>query len=161
MKKYVFTLAVIAAAVGAAKLGYPAFMRSAFCISGEVNVSRRLAKLTRAPNTMCYLILKNQGDVPVAIKQFVNPVFPLKFRLTAGDLLLADSWRDPLNLEVRINDHGYIGELQAGDIFAKYDKPVRLRASVYITADKMLGVPTLVAHGESDKGQYLFSSPAR
>jgi len=162
MKKIGFLLILAAAVTVVGKFAYPAFMRSAFCLSGEINMSHRLLRLTKAPNTVCYLIVKNQCDVPVAIKRYINPVFPLKFRVTAVDLMLADSWDDPLKLEVQVNSHGNIGQIQAGDIFAKYDRTVRLRAdNISIFADKMLGVPSLVAHAEPDKGSYLFSIPAR
>jgi hypothetical protein len=163
MKKILIALIILGVAGTVLyKAAYPSIERVAFGISGEINVSRRLARNTRAPNTMCYLIVKNQGDVPVAIKRYVNPVFPLHYEITAKDLMLADAWKEPLKVEVRINNHGQVGELQAGDMFSLQSTTVQLHAiGVNMTVDKMLGVPTLMAGATPDKGNFIFTSAAR
>ena len=161
MKKFILSL-LIAAFAAAGYLVYPSVMRAAFSVSGEVNLTGRLAKRVTAPNTVCYVVARNAGDVPVAIKRYVNPSFPLKFSITAKDMLLADSWRGPLSLEAQINNRGQVGQLQAGDMFAAKPKSVRFYASnVSLTVDKMLGLPTLMAGVEPDKGSYMFTMSAR
>jgi len=160
MRKLVLALG-FACACAVAVLAAPFFARAAFGISGEINVAGRLSKRAAQPNTVCFVIAKNMGGVPVAVKRYVNPVFPLRFGIKADDLLLPDSWKEPLELEVEINHHGMVGKLEAGDMFGKSAAPVRYHANrLSITVDKMIAVPGLLALDE-DKGSYLFSVPAR
>ncbi|MDD2772103.1 MAG: hypothetical protein PHP45_00230 [Elusimicrobiales bacterium] len=161
MKKFIFAL-MIGALAAAGYAVYPSVLRAAFSVSGEVNLAGRLAKRVGAPNTVCYVVARNAGDVPVAIKRYVNPSFPLKFNITAKDMLLADSWNGPLRLEAQVNNRGQVGQLQAGDMFAGKSKFVRFyAANVSLTVDKMLGLPTLMAGVEPDKGSYMFTMSAR
>ena len=163
MKKILLAVILLSTAgVMLYKAASPSIQRVAFGISGEIGVSRRLLRNTKAPNTMCYLIVKNQGDVPVAIKRYVNPVFPLRYTITSKDLMLADAWKEPLKVEVQINSHGKVGELQAGDMFSNETRTVQVHATgVNMTVDKMLGVPTLMAGATPDKGNFIFTSSAR
>ena len=65
----------------------------------DVNLSRALAK----PNMVCYLFLKDRWDIPIAVKRWVNPQFPLFFRLTPSDLLVPTRpWKGPYALEAAI-----------------------------------------------------------
>lgn len=57
------------------------------------------------PNAVCYLIVKDQWGTPVAIRRWLNPKFPLYFRITADDRLVASRpWKGPYHL------HAYLFE---------------------------------------------------
>jgi len=142
---------------------YPYVLQALFHVSGTVTVSERLAKRAAKPNTVCFVIVKNMGDVPVAIKRVVNPTFPLNFSVKHKDLILSDSWNQQLKVEVQINDHGKVGVLSAGDMFGSADDTIKLFAKdVVVNVDKMMGVPSLIASNtEPDKSAYIFRSAAR
>ena len=114
-----------------------------FNISGTVDVPERLVKIAQADNNSCSIIVKNEADVPVAIKRVVNPKFPLAFHLGEEDLLTPKLEGD-LKLEVQINNHGQLGVLKEGDIFGASAALVRPNANnVLVQADKMTGMPRL------------------
>jgi hypothetical protein len=142
---------------------YPYVLKGAFSLSGKINVSPRLAQAAASrPNTQCFVIVKNMGDVPVAVKQIVNPKFPLEFRIDQKDLILADAWKGPFKMEVQVNSHGQVGELKSGDMFGKLDVPVNFRAkNIEVTIDKSMGVPSLIAQGYEDKSLRIFKYAAR
>jgi len=161
MKKLVFVLCAVLFA-GAGYVTYPSLLRYAFNVSGTIEVSPRLARLAAKPNTVCFIVVKNTGDVPVAIHRIVNPAFPMEYRVTSNDLLLPKPWNGPLNVEVQINHHGRVGKLEAGDMLGRIANPVNFYArNVNVTVDRMMEVPTLQAKKNEDKGQAIFSFSAR
>lgn len=110
-----------------------------FALAGTVNVPQRLLQLAQADNNACAIIVKNEADVPVAIKRVVNPKFPLNFSLGEEDLL-ADSVAGDLKLEVQINSHGQLGIIKEGDVFGAVDGVVTANAKgIMVEADKTLG----------------------
>ena len=110
-----------------------------FNISGTVTVPERLASMAQADNNSCAIIVKNEADVPVAIKRVVNPKFPLAFTMGEEDLLAANLDGN-LKLEVQINNHGQLGVVKQGDIFGSADGTIKPNAkNVTIAADKTLG----------------------
>ena len=114
-----------------------------FNISGTVTVPERLARMAEADNNSCAIIVKNEADVPVAIKRVVNPKFPLEFTMGEADLLAA-SLDDSLKLEVQINNHGKLGVIKEGDIFGAAEGSIKPNAkNVLVQADKMTGMPKL------------------
>ena len=114
-----------------------------FHITGTVEVPERLAKVAQADNNSCAIIVKNEADVPVAIKRIVNPKFPMAFELTEDDLLAASVEGD-LKLEVQINSHGKLGMIKEGDIFGAVSAAVKPNSKdVLVQADKMTGMPKL------------------
>ncbi len=114
-----------------------------FNISGTVNVPERLVKIAQADNNSCSIIVKNEADVPVAIKRVVNPKFPLAFHMGEEDLL-APGLEGGLKLEVQINNHGKLGVLKEGDIFGATEGMIKPNAkNVLVQADKMTGMPRL------------------
>ena len=110
-----------------------------FEMAGVVQVPERLLELAQADNNSCAIIVKNEADVPVAIKRVVNPKFPLTFTLGEEDLL-AESVDGDLKLEVQINRHGQLGIIKEGDVFGSVDGFVNAHTKdVVIDADKTLG----------------------
>lgn len=129
-----------------------------FNISGTVNVPERLVKIAQADNNSCSIIVKNEADVPVAIKRVVNPKFPLNFHMGEEDLL-APELEGNLKLEVQINNHGQLGVLKEGDIFGSSQEMIKPNAkNIMVQADKMTGMPRL-AKG-STRGNF-FRTAAR
>lgn len=128
-----------------------------FSLSGTVTVPERLAKMAETDNNSCAIIVKNEADVPVAIKRVVNPKFPLEFSMGEEDLLAKEVEGD-LKLEVQINNHGKLGVIKQGDIFGVAKNKVRATdKQVLIEADKTLG-PVQLAHNV--KGNF-FRTAAR
>lgn len=121
-----------------------------FDITGTVEVPARLAKVAEADNNSCAIIVKNEADVPIAIKRIVNPKFPLAFELQEEDLL-ASSVEGNLKLEVQINNHGKLGIIREGDIFGAYEQTIRSNSkNVFVQADKMTGMPKLARNGRGN-----------
>jgi len=138
MKKLLCALAVLSLLV----YGY-AWKRTVqegrFSISGTVVVPERLAAMAQADNNACAIIVKNEADVPVAIKRVVDPKFPLSFTLGEEDLL-AQTVDGTLKLEVQINNHGQLGFIKQGDIFGASTTPVTPHSKdVIVQADKTMG----------------------
>ena len=110
-----------------------------FGLAGTINVPQRLLQLAQADNNACAIIVKNEADVPVAIKRVVNPKFPLAFSMGEGDLL-TESVEGGLKLEVQINSHGQLGIIKEGDVFGSVDGFVTANAQdIVVEADKTLG----------------------
>lgn len=129
-----------------------------FNLAGKVEVAPRLLKSAQANNISCSIVVKNEADVPVAIKRFINPQFPLEFSLDKRDLLI-EGYQGNLKVEAQINSHGKLGVLQSGDIFTEESKTyVSGQKDIVIVADKMMGKPTLA--GVRNRGNF-FRTAAR
>lgn len=110
-----------------------------FNISGTVTVPDRLVRMAQSDNNSCAIIVKNEADVPVAIKRVVNPKFPLQFTMGEEDLL-AESLDGALKLEVQINNHGQLGLVKQGDIFGSSETMIKPNSkNVLVQADKTMG----------------------
>ena len=110
-----------------------------FNLAGTVTVPERLLPLAQADNNSCAIIVKNEADVPVAIKRVVNPKFPLQFTLGEEDLL-TESVGNELKLEVQINKHGQLGIIKEGDVFGSVDGLITAHAKdISVEAGKTLG----------------------
>ena len=128
-----------------------------FNLAGTVTVPDRLLQLAQADNNSCSIIVKNEADVPVAIKRVVNPKFPLEFTMGEEDLL-TESVGNELKLEVQINSHGQLGIIKEGDVFGSVDGFVTAHAKdVQVEAGKTLGKVQLA---RNVKG-YFFRTAAR
>ena len=112
-------------------------------ITGIVSVPQRLAAVAEADNNSCAIIVKNEADVPIAIKRIVNPKFPLSFEVGEDDLLAGDI-QGHVKLEVQINNHGKLGVIKEGDIFGTAEGLLSPNSKdVLVQADKMTGMPKL------------------
>ena len=110
-----------------------------FSVAGTVHVPDRLLQLAQADNNSCAIIVKNEADIPVAIKRVVNPKFPLEFTMGEEDLL-TESVEGNLKLEVQINNHGQLGIIKEGDVFGSVDGMITAHAKdVSVEAGKTLG----------------------
>lgn len=138
MKKIVFAVAVISI-IACAVCSTRKVAEKRFSVSGTVTVPERLAEMAQADNNSCAIIVKNEADVPIAIKRVVNPKFPLEFTLGEEDLLTG-TVEGNLKMEVQINNHGQLGMIKQGDIFGACEQAVLPNSQgIVIAADKTLG----------------------
>jgi hypothetical protein len=151
----IFTLAIAAWGTWTLNREVPA---EGFNLAGKVEVSPRLLKAAQANNVSCSIVIKNEADVPVAIKRIINPQFPLDFSMDKDDLLI-EGYQGNLKAEVQINSHGKLGVLQSGDIFNENNiSCVSGQKDIVLVADKMMGKPTLA--GARNRGNF-FRTAAR
>lgn len=149
MKKIVFAVALVSLVVCGFCLNRKV-AEGRFDISGTVDVPSRLASAAQADNNSCSIIVKNEADVPVAIKRVVNPKFPLEFNLGEDNLLVPDI-QGNLKLEVQINNHGKLGVLKEGDIFGASESLIKPNSkNVLVQADKMTGMPQLARNARGN-----------
>jgi hypothetical protein len=142
MKYLVFIIMIIAVSAGYSALGEMKLERG-FNLSGKVEVSERLLKAATADNMSCSIIVRNEADMPIAIKRVINPSFPLGFKFSNKDLLL-DSYEGSMKLEVYISSHGKLGVVEKGDILGESQSHyVNGQKNILLTANKSMGVPTL------------------
>ena len=138
MKK-ILTIAAVASLLVCAFCAARTVNEGRFNISGTVTVPERLARQAESANNSCAIIVKNEADVPVAIKRVVNPKFPLEFTMGENDLL-AESLDGSLKLEVQINNHGQLGLIKQGDIFGSADTMIKPTSKdILVQADKTMG----------------------
>ena len=138
MKKFFLAAAVISVIV-CAVCTTRTVSEKRFAISGTVTVPERLIEMAQADNNSCAIIVKNEADVPVAIKRVVNPKFPLEFTLGEEDLLTG-TVEGNLKMEVQINSHGQLGLIKQGDIFGACEEMIAPNTqNVLVAADKTLG----------------------
>jgi len=145
MKNF-FTLIILAALVFCA---YSFYTKAAepekFALAGVIEVPERLEQYADAKNMTCSIIVKNQADVPIAIKRIINPQFPLNFKVDAKDLLVSAP-EGSVKLEVQINNHGNLGILKAGDIFGSAEGVYEPNSKdILISANKMTGTPKMAS----------------
>lgn len=140
MKKVIILLiAVIGAAACYYYCSHLPEQEGRFEVAGTVEVPQRLLQLAQADNNSCAIIVKNEADIPVAIKRVVNPKFPLAFTLGEEDLLTENVAGD-LKLEVQINRHGQLGIIKEGDVFGAAEGTIDAHSKgVTVEAGKTLG----------------------
>ena len=138
MKKIIFSLALVSVIVFGICWSRT-IKESRFNIAGRVEVPERLLRLAQADNNSLAIIIKNEADVPVAIKRVVNPRFPLEFVLGEKDLL-TEKVEGNLKIEVQINNHGQLGVIKQGDIFGSGAEVIHSNdKEVLVLADKTMG----------------------
>lgn len=123
MKKTLGLVLVAALAAG----GWLAWrwVAGGFRLSGTVLVSHRYQKRLETPNMVMFVTAANIGGVPVAVKKFVNPTFPLDWKMEPEDMILPGrDWDGTLNVRVTVNQHGKVGEVRAGDLMGEHRHPV-------------------------------------
>lgn len=74
---------------------------------------------------MLFIIAKNRGGVPLAVRRIVNPQFPVDFRLGPEDLVVPGTRpAEVLRLEVEMNTHGNVGRPAKGDLEGSFPDAV-------------------------------------
>ncbi|TBR17334.1 hypothetical protein EPO15_17115 [bacterium] len=123
MKRVVGVTLLAALAVG----GWQAWnwVAGGFRLSGTVLVSNRFQKRLETPNMVMFVTAANTGGVPVAVKKFVNPTFPLDWTMAPEDMILPGrDWDGTLDVRVTVNSHGKVGEVRPGDLLGEHRHPV-------------------------------------
>ncbi|MBU2530498.1 MAG: hypothetical protein KKD35_05605 [Elusimicrobia bacterium] len=121
MKKTLFIIIFAAISYISFVFLYPHILKKIFIVSGTVSIAEKYIK---KPNAMLYIVLKNKGHIPVAVKKVINPSFPFEFSLNADDLIMPDLLSKKLYLEAYLNNHGVLGKSQTSDMFGMLEKPI-------------------------------------
>ena len=108
----------------AAYVFYPFALRTILLVKGTAQITSDFAERAARPNTMLFLVARNEGGVPVAVKKILNPVFPVDFQMTPSDLILPDVLTRKIYLEAFINSHGELGVFKNGDYTGSVNTPL-------------------------------------
>lgn len=107
-------------------------------VSGTVNVAPALLGKAQQPGSVLFIVARNRGDVPVAVREIVNPSFPCRFTIGAEDLILPGAWGGGLRLSARLATRLGPDGLPATD--AEESRPVSVAGlaavQLYIDAPK-------------------------
>jgi hypothetical protein len=96
-----------------------------FRLSGSITVATHMLNRVPKTNVVLFIVAKNEGGVPVAVKRVVNPQFPVDYVLTGEDLIVPGSTpKGALTLEVEMNTHGNVGQPVKGDFWGVHPDPV-------------------------------------
>ncbi|OGS48623.1 MAG: hypothetical protein A3J79_11035 [Elusimicrobia bacterium RIFOXYB2_FULL_62_6] len=129
MKKILLLLLFAGFVAVSAWLIYPFALKSAFSVSGSAEITPELSDRAKRANTMLFVVAKNEGGVPVAVKKIINPVFPQRFHMTPSDLVLPDVLTRRVYLEAYLNSHGELGEFRNGDLKGSAKEPFFIYSS--------------------------------
>ncbi len=103
---------------------YPFALRALFLLQGTAQITSDLAERAAKPNTMLFLVAKNEDGMTVAVQKIINPVFPLDFQMTPSNLIMPDILTKKVYLEAFLNNHGQLGVLKNGDLTGSVKKPI-------------------------------------
>jgi hypothetical protein len=105
-------------------------------LTGKIEISEDLSKQIK-PNSMLYITLKNDKNIIFAVKEIINPIFPLNFKITRKNVLYPDISSFKIKLEAVINTHGEIGKIKTGDIYSSSIGANILSRNLEIKLDKI------------------------
>ena len=111
-----------------------------FRVSGTITIASSLHAHAPKQNGVLFIIARNLGGVPVAVKRIVNPAFPVSYTLGPEDLVVPGTHpKEALNVEVEMNTHGNVGSPVRDDLAGAYPDPVHTGdARVHIVIDHQL-----------------------
>mgnify|MGYP001567127367 CR=1 FL=1 len=136
LKKTVWTLALAVLCFAVWRFGHPYALKYFFSISGVVSVAPGLVQGLPGANSMLFVVARNEGGVPVAVKKIISPVFPAKFELTSSNLIMPDLLTRRIYLDALLNTHGQLGVLRRGDLKgARQDRVNFVSKGLEITLD--------------------------
>jgi len=117
MGKRLFWLALpVLAGYLAWHFGYPAAIRYFFRASGTINVAPQLIESLPGPDSMLFVVARNESGITVAVKKIINPVFPADFSMNSANLIMPDLLTQKLYFEAHLNTHGQLGSPRKGDL---------------------------------------------
>ncbi|MCK4936720.1 MAG: hypothetical protein KAR84_07685 [Elusimicrobiales bacterium] len=125
MKKILFIIIFAGISCITAYFLYPHILKKLFSVSGTVSLAE---KHKNKSNTMLFIVLKNKGDIPIAVAKVINPSFPLEFNLNANNLIMPDLLSRKLYLEAYLNNHGVLGKSKTSDMIGKLKKPILINS---------------------------------
>lgn len=111
-----------------------------FRISGTITISAPMRPKAPRQNVVLFIIAKNKGGVPIAVRRIINPRFPVWYTLTPEDLIVPGvPHREGVLLQVQMNTHGNMGRPMKGDLEGFYSDPVYSGATeVHIVIDRQI-----------------------
>ena len=111
-----------------------------FSVAGTITIASPLRAKAPKQNCVMFIVAKNMGGVPLAVKRIVNPSFPVSYSLGPEDLVVPGSHPEvTLRVEVEMNDRGNVGHPARGDLFGAYPDPVHVgEHQVHIVIDRQL-----------------------
>jgi len=113
-------------------------LASAFDVSGEIGMPEHISKNYFKPNNMLFIIVKNEKDVPVAVKEVINPIFPLKFTLTKKDIILQGLITARIKIGCVLNRSGNVGKMSPGDVYSSAPvKTFLFSKNIFLTLDSV------------------------
>lgn len=126
--------------VALASLGAACGLGRDFKVTGTVTIAGHLRHKFQKETSVLFIVAKNRGGVPLAVRRIVSPQFPVAFTLGPEDLVVPGSRpREALHVEVQMNTHGAVGKPQKGDLGGASDDPVYPgMLSVHIEIDRQL-----------------------
>ena len=116
LKKTVWILIPAILAFLVWRFGYPYALKYFFRVSGIVSVAPELVLGLPGANSMLFVVARNEGGVPVAVKKIISPVFPAKFEMTSSNLIMPDLLTRRIYLDALLNTHGQLGVLRRWDL---------------------------------------------
>lgn len=85
-------------------------------ISGTINVAANV-KAQVDPDAILYIIARQEGGPPLAVKRIIKPQFPVEYTLSQHDAMIPGTrFEGPLTVKARLDKDGNAGPVQAGDI---------------------------------------------
>ena len=125
MKKILFIIIFAGISCITAYFLYPHILKKLFNVSGTVSIAE---KYKNKSNAMLFIVLKNKGNIPIAVEKVINPSFPLEFNLNANNLIMPDLLSRKLYLEAYLNNHGVLGKSKTSDMIGKLKKPILINS---------------------------------
>ncbi|GAB4029676.1 MAG: hypothetical protein Fur0012_04360 [Elusimicrobiota bacterium] len=116
MKKKLFFISLAVAAIIFYKKSF--ILRQAVSLPLEINISQKIAGEYFSPNNMLFITVKNSKGVPVGLKKIIDPVYPVKTKITSKDIFFQDILTHRLEISAEMNSHGVVGERRKGDFFS-------------------------------------------
>ena len=136
LKKTIWTLVLGVLCFSIWHFGYPYALKYFFRVSGTVSVAPELLQGLPGANSMLFIVARNEGGVPVAVKKIISPVFPAKFEMTSSNLIMPDLLTRRIYLDTLLNTHGQLGTLRRGDLKgARQDRVNFVSKGLEITLD--------------------------
>jgi hypothetical protein len=132
--------AVLAAGAVALALSACALPWGELKVSGEITVAPTLAERVPTQNSVLFIVAKNLGGMPVAVRRIVNPQFPVAYELTKDDVLIPGYRpKGPMRVFVEMNTHGNVGAAIKGDFVGDNPDTISARQSrVHVVIDRQL-----------------------
>jgi len=106
-------------------------------IKGSVELADNISKDLK-PNSILYIIVKNDKGVMFAIKEIINPKFPFQFEINHKNVLYPDLTTLNIKLQAHINNHGEVGKIKSGDIYSENTNSIIINPKVVIKIDKVM-----------------------
>jgi hypothetical protein len=98
------------------KVGAPLQQAKVYA-EGTITVSPELAKKAKSYPALFLFARAPETRMPIAVKRYATPVFPLEFSLTEENNMAGDGFYDgDVNIVARLDQDGVAGPRQDGDV---------------------------------------------